>query len=133
MKFSLQTWNRGYFLNLMRNFCEKSLTYTVFISEALEAFPLKSRMRQGFLLLLLLFISLKVLVKVVREKKKMKRGLERNSVTACGVTVKRSYSLIQIWKIVAKCLKLRSIYKSLLLLYKLIIMENIIFRRYCQW
>lgn len=54
----------------MRNFCEKSLTCTVFISEALETFPLKSRMRQGFLLLLLLFISLKVLVKVVREKKK---------------------------------------------------------------
>lgn len=49
----------------MRDFFQKPLTFTGFNS---EAFPLKVGMRQGFLLLLLLFImSLKILVKAVRK------------------------------------------------------------------
>ena len=58
----------------MRNFFQKSLAYTVFISEASEAFPLNSGVRQGFLLLLLLFISLKVLVKVRKRKDETRIG-----------------------------------------------------------
>ena len=128
MKFSLQTWNRGYFLNLMRNFFQKSLAYTVFISEASEAFPLKSGVRQGFLLLLLLFISLKVLVKVRKRKDETRIGKKHLFLVEL-LSREATNSRIWIWKILAKCLELRSIYRSLLLLYKLVTRENDIFRR----
>lgn len=130
MTFSLQTWNRGYFLNLMRNFFQKSLAYTVFISEASEAFPLKSGVRQGFLLLLLLFISLKVLVKVKKKKRRWNKDWKETLLFLVELLSREATnSLIWIWKILAKCLELRSIYRSLLLLYKLITRENDIFRR----
>ena len=56
-------------LNIIKVIYNKSTTNVIVISEALKAFPLRSRTRQDAHLILLLNIVLEVLVRAIRQEK----------------------------------------------------------------
>ena len=75
--FMIQTFQKigidGTYFNIVKAIHEKPTTNIIFIGEKLKAFPLRSGIRQGCLLLPLSFsIVLEVLAMAMREEKEMK-------------------------------------------------------------
>ena len=76
------------YLNIIKALYDKTTANVILNSEKLKAFPLKSGMKQGCLLLPLLFsIILEVLVTAIRQEKEIKgiqiRKEEVKIVTVC--------------------------------------------------
>jgi hypothetical protein len=73
IKAFLKLGIEGKYLNIIKAICDKSIVNTIIKGEKLKPFPLKSGMRQGFLLSPLLFnIVLEFLAKAIKQEEEIK-------------------------------------------------------------
>ena len=81
IKALLKTGKEGAYLNIVKVTYGKPTAIIIFNGEKLQAFPLRSGIRQGFPLLSLLFnIVLEVLAMPIREEKEIKEIQIRKEV-----------------------------------------------------